>query len=104
MKTQAIEKYMKKHLTTCTMHRFSDGDNRKCSCGLDEARAELMELKAEVEKAYFEGAKEATIRFSYWAEGEQFVGASGMLLSTALRQIDDEYMQCIAAMKESEQK
>lgn len=52
MKTTAIEKYLKKHLSTCTMHRYSDGDNRKCSCGLDEARAELGAILTELAKVY----------------------------------------------------
>lgn len=62
MKTTAIEKYLKKHLSTCTMHRYSDGDNRKCSCGLDEARAELEAMKQVIQASDMVGAADVIIQ------------------------------------------
>lgn len=49
MKTKFLEKVLKDHKPTCTMNIFSDGDNRHCSCGRDQAVVELEEIKKKAE-------------------------------------------------------
>lgn len=47
-KLTPLEKMISKHTSTCTVHTYS-GD-RHCSCGRDEAAAELAELRASLDK------------------------------------------------------
>ena len=40
-----LEEYLKNgHTRACTIHRFSDQENRKCSCGHEKAVEALREL------------------------------------------------------------
>ena len=92
MKTTAIEKYLKKHLSTCTMHRYSDGDNRKCSCGLDEARAELQAILAQL------AAKDAMLAKALVAircntdqqEAREYAATVYELIEAALKESEQE--------------
>ena len=45
MKTKNLEKVLKNHAPTCTIHLFS-ADERRCSCGRDAALVELYDLRA----------------------------------------------------------
>jgi hypothetical protein len=48
MNTPALDKFLTHHLRTCTWHIYS-GD-RHCSCGMEAARRELEQLKADAER------------------------------------------------------
>lgn len=40
MNTKSLDKVLKNHAPHCTIHIFSDGENRHCSCGRDQALVE----------------------------------------------------------------
>jgi hypothetical protein len=44
-----LERMFQHHTGSCTMHRYSDGDNRKCSCGRDEAEKQYKRLMEQVQ-------------------------------------------------------
>ncbi len=40
-----LEKFTKDHKRSCAMFRFSDRENRHCSCGRDQAATELAAMR-----------------------------------------------------------
>lgn len=40
MKTKGLDKFLSSHKPSCTIHIFSDGDDRHCSCGRDRGVVE----------------------------------------------------------------
>lgn len=49
MRTKNLDKFLKDHKPTCTIHIFSDRDNRRCSCGRDGAIVEKEILAISLE-------------------------------------------------------
>lgn len=74
------------------MHRYSDGDNRKCSCGLDEARAELQAILAQL------AAKDAMLAKALVAmrcntdqqEAREYAATVYELIEAALKESEQE--------------
>lgn len=51
MKKSPLEKFISKHRKTCSIFRFSDQENRKCSCGRDESEKEWNKVLAELKES-----------------------------------------------------
>lgn len=48
----SVYRFMSTHRKTCAIFRFSDRDNRRCSCGKDDLDAWIKTLEETIQQAY----------------------------------------------------